>query len=148
LRQRQKQVGDPHQHGIDAAPRNARYCADDGTGDNRDGHRRETNRERDPAAVKHARQQILTEIVGAERVLPRRRGESRGKIDLVDRYAPDKWSEQDGRRQHRQDHHARDSHAVTAELSPRFKAGRDAALAALKRDELNDRRCVGQASHR
>ena len=149
LRQRQKQVGDPHQHGVDAAPGNARYRADQGAGDNGDGHRRETDRERNASAVQHARQQVLAEIVGAERVLPRRRAEPRGKIDFVDRHAPDKRPEHNGRRQHRQDHHARNGHAMAAKLSPRLEAGRDAARTSLKRDgNVNDRRCVGQASHR
>ena len=149
MRQRQKQVGDPHQHGIDAAPGNARYRANQRTGDNGDDHRRETDRERNAPAIQHARQQVLTEIVGAERVLPARRAEPRGKIDFVDRHAPDEWPEQDGRRQRRQDHYARNSHAVAAKLSPRLEARRNPAPATLEPDgNVNGRRCVGQANHR
>ena len=41
--------------------------------DDRDQHRREADRERDAAAVEHAREDVLAEVVGAERMLQRRR---------------------------------------------------------------------------
>ena len=57
-------------HGVDAAAGNAGDRADQGADDDGDRHRREPDRERNAAAVQHARQQVLAEIVGAERVLP------------------------------------------------------------------------------
>src|SRR5213078_4678202 len=108
-----------------------------------------TSRQRDPPAIQHARQQILAEIVGAERVLPRRCDEPRGKIDFVDRHAPEQRPEPDGEGQRRQDHHARNRQAVAAKLSPRLEARRNAPQPWLERDgKLSGRRCVGQASHR
>ena len=70
LRQRQEQVDQPHQRGVDAAARDAGDRADEGADDDGDRHRREADRERDPPAIQHARQQILAEIVGAERMRP------------------------------------------------------------------------------
>ena len=41
--------------------------------DDRDQHRREPDRERDAPAVEHAREEVLAEVVGAERMRQRRR---------------------------------------------------------------------------
>ncbi len=71
LRQRQEQVGQPHQRSVDAAARDAGERADDRADDDRHQHRREPDRERDASAVEHAREQILAEIVGAERMRSR-----------------------------------------------------------------------------
>ena len=53
----------------------------------RDHHGGEADRERDASAVEHAGEQVLPEIVGAERMRPRRRLQARGEIDVVDRDA-------------------------------------------------------------
>ena len=42
----------------------------DGADDDRDQHGGEPDRERDAAAVEHAREQVLAEVVGAERMRP------------------------------------------------------------------------------
>jgi len=79
--------------------------------------------------LQHARQQVLAEVVSAERVL--HDGEvSRAVNRFVDRHAPDKRPE-----------HTADvntvkittphSHAVAAKLSPCLKAARGAAWATL-----------------
>ena len=87
-RQRQEEVGEPHQAGADRAARHAGNGADDGADDDGDDHGGEADRQRDAPAVEHARQQVLAEIVGAERMRPRGPLEARREIDLVDRHAP------------------------------------------------------------
>ena len=88
-RQRQEQVGEPHQRRADPAARHAGGGADRRADDHRDHHGGEADRERDAPAVEHACEQVLPEIVGAERMRPRRRLHARGEIDVVDRDAPD-----------------------------------------------------------
>ena len=84
-RQRQEQVGEPHQRRADPAARHAGDRADDGADADRDHHGGEPDRERDAPAVEHAREQVLAEIVGAERMRPGGRLQARGEVDVVDR---------------------------------------------------------------
>jgi len=70
LRQRQEQIGQPHQRRIDAAARNAGQRANDRAGHDRDQHRSEPHRKRNAPAIKQAGQQILAKVIGAERMLP------------------------------------------------------------------------------
>ena len=50
--------------------------------------------ERDAPAVQHARQQVLAEIVGAQRMRQRRALQLGGEVDVVDRHRPDVGPEQ------------------------------------------------------
>ena len=83
----------------------------------------EPDRERDAPAVEHAREQILAEIVGAERMLPRRPLQPRGEIDVVDRRPPDAAAPSTiASDHHDQDDSARDRQPVAAEAPPRVAA--------------------------
>ena len=61
---------------IDAA-RHAGNRPDGDADDDRDHHRGQSDGKRYAAAVEHAREQVLAEIVGAERMAPRRAVEMR-----------------------------------------------------------------------
>ena len=104
LRQREEEIRQPHQRRVDAAARDARDRADQHADDDRDQHRREPDRERDAPAVEHAREQVLAEVVGAERVLPRRTLQPRAEVDLVDRHLPEQRPDQ-----HREHHDDQDA---------------------------------------
>ena len=109
--------------------------------DDRDHHRRETDRERDAPAVEHARQQVLAEIVGAERMLPRtalasRAVKSMSLIGTRQTSGPNS----DRRRSAAQDHDARDRQAMAAKPSPRLEARRDARAGAAARGDGRSQR--------
>jgi hypothetical protein len=70
LRQGEEEVGEPHQRGIDAAARNAGDRADGDADEDRHQHGGEPDRERDTPAIEHAREEILPEVVRAERMCP------------------------------------------------------------------------------
>ena len=65
----EEEIREPHERGVHAAARGARHRADDHADDDRDQHRGEPDRDRDAAAVEHARKEVLPQIVGAEGVL-------------------------------------------------------------------------------
>ena len=109
LRQRQEQIGQPHQRRVDAAARDSGDRADERADDDRHQHRGEPDRERDAAAIQHAREQILAEIVGAERMRPGRTGELRTEVDVVDRHLPNERAER-----HREHHQRQDPAPATA----------------------------------
>ena len=72
LRQGQEQVRHPHQDRVEHAARHAGERADHDADDHgRDQHRREADRERDAAAIDHTGEEVLAEIVRAERDGPR-----------------------------------------------------------------------------
>ena len=152
LRQRQEQIDQPHQRGVDAAARYAGERTDNGADDDRDGHRRQTDRERDASAIQHARQQVLAEIVGTQRMCPARPLQLRGEIDVVDLHAPYQRTERH-RQDHRQQHHgARHREAMAAKAPPGLGPGRDVPRPRLAQRRsrsrgVNGRRCVGRASH-
>jgi hypothetical protein len=122
LRQRQEQVREPHQRGVDLAARHARNRADQHADEDRDGHRREADRDRDAPAVEHAREQVLAEVVGAERVLERRARQARVEIDVVDRHLPDPGTGQHPEQDHQQDERPAEGELVAAEAAPRLRA--------------------------
>ena len=94
-RQRQEQIGDPHQAGIDAAARHAGARADDDPDHDGNDHRGQADRHRNPPAIEHSRKEVLAEIVGAQRMAPRRTLQTRGEIDFIDRHLPDPGPEDD-----------------------------------------------------
>ena len=87
-RQRQEQVGQPHQSGIHAAARHTGERADDGADDDGHRHGRQPDGQRYPAAVDHAGQQVLAEIVGAERMRQAWSLQLGCEIDVVDLGGP------------------------------------------------------------
>ena len=99
---------EPHQRGVDAAARHAGERADDRADHDRHHHRRQPDRQRDTAAVEHAGEQVLAEIVGAERMAQDGPCELGGEIDVVDRHAPRPAARTPPPRiMHEQDHRAR-----------------------------------------
>ena len=84
----EEEVRDPHQEGVELAGGHAREGADEDADDDGDEHRRDADREGDAAAVDHAGQQVLAEVVGAEGVLGGGGGELGGEVDVVDGDVP------------------------------------------------------------
>src|SRR5207249_12208719 len=112
-RERQEHVGDAHQRVVDLAAHEPRRRANRGPDRDRDQHRRDPHGERDAASIEHARQQILAEVVGAERVAPGRALELGLEVDFVDRVAPHQWTGQ-YREHHRHQDDAADHGEVVA----------------------------------
>jgi hypothetical protein len=125
LRQRQEQVGEPHQGGADGAARHARDGADDGAHADGDEHGGEPHGQRNSPAIDHARQKVLAEVVGAERMRPRRSLQARREVDLVDRHPPHERSQRNRQHHHDQDRAARQCQAVAAEPAPGVQPRRE-----------------------
>ena len=109
--------------------------------------------------IEHPRQQVLAEVVGAERVLERGPLELGGKVDLVDRHRPQPGPDEHRERHQEKQHGARQREAVALEAPPGLGPGRGAAVAARplrhatrrrhgSRRRLSGTRCEGRASHR
>src|SRR5207247_2014382 len=81
---------------------------------------RPTGREREAPAVEHPREEVLAEVVGPERVAPRRALELLRKVDLVDRQPPGERARDDGADQHEQDRGADHRQAVAPEAADGF----------------------------
>jgi hypothetical protein len=129
LRQRQEQVGQPHQRRVDGAARDAGDGADGDADEHRHQHRRQADGQRDAAAVEHAREDVLAEVVGAEGMRRGRRLQARREVDLVDRELPEQRSEAHHQDHDRQDDEAGDGELVPAEAPPRLGPRRDVARA-------------------
>ena len=82
----EEQVRDAHQRVVHGAPRVAGRGADEDTHGDGDQHGRHADGERDPAAVEHAGQHVLPQVIGAERMRPRRPFQLGLEVDLVDRH--------------------------------------------------------------
>ena len=148
-RQRQEQVGQPHQRRIDAAVRHAGDRAYGGADDDRHHHGSQPDRERYAAAIQHPGKQILAEIVSAERMSPGRPFEMRAEIDVVDRHVPQERSECHCEQHQTQDDGARDGQPMPQKPSPCLDAGRGPLAAATRSgSSASGRRCEGRASHR
>jgi hypothetical protein len=129
LRQRQEQVGHPHQRRVDGAARDAGDRADRHADEERHQHRRQADGERDAAAVEHAREDVLAEVVGAERMDRGRRVQARREVDVVDRDLPDQRPERDHEHHHGEDDQPDDGEPVPAKAAPRLGRRRDVAQA-------------------
>src|SRR5262245_4502804 len=84
LGQGQKQIRDAHErvvHGASELPGGSPDHDADRDGDE---HRGDADRERDTAAIEHASQQVLAEVIRAERMRPRGAAELRLEIDVID----------------------------------------------------------------
>ena len=103
LGQGQEQVGDAHERVVHGAAKLAGGGSDHHADRDRDEHRGDSHRQRDAAAVEHAGQQILSEVVRPERVRPRGAAELRLEIDVVDRHPVDGGAGDDGH-DHREQH--------------------------------------------
>ena len=117
-RQRQEEVGQPHQRGVDHPARDSGDGADRHADDHAHQHRREADRERDAPAVEQAREDVLAQVVGPERMLQRRRLQARAEVDLVDLQLPDQRP--DGDREHHEGEHGQrhQRHAMASEPTP------------------------------
>ena len=142
LRQREEQVGQPHQRMSECAARHAGERPDHRADDDGDRHRGEANRERDPAAIDHAGENILSEVVGAEGMGERGAFEARVEIDVVDADAPDEGTEHHRHDQDEQQDRADHGELVAAIAPPGLAPGRPG------RPPLSGGRCEGQASHK
>jgi hypothetical protein len=117
----------------------ARGGPDHGAGDDGDEHRGDAHRERDAAAVEHAREEILAQVVGAERVRPRGALQLGFEVDLVDGNAVDERADQHRDHHDQEHHHSHGGEPVLAEAPPRLAPERPHLGRADERDRPPDR---------
>src|SRR5205085_9816090 len=89
--------------------------------------------EENPPAIKHAREQVLAEIVGAEGMLPRWPLKARVEIDVVDRDAPDQRRQRYCGDHRQQDEGARERQPMTPEPTPGVPPRREIPRGTLRR---------------
>jgi hypothetical protein len=84
----------------------------------RDQHRGEADRQRDAPAIQHAREQILPQIIRAERMREGRPLQHRAEVDVVDRHLPVERADQHCENEQHQHHGADHRKPVLAEAAP------------------------------
>src|SRR5262245_710551 len=120
LGQGQEQIGDAHERVVDGASEVPGGSPDHDADREGDEHRGDADRERDTAAIEHASQEVLAEVVRSERMRPRGTPELRLEVDVVDGHAIHRGADDDGHDHGEEHDRAEGGQSMAAEATERL----------------------------